>query len=510
MNPFDARERRWWNKLRCGRAQESADAAFALSVLLCDRGREDEAEAILSQFSNHSEDSIAAPAAIRLAQLIERGAGPAAAEAAYEVAAARASASQGAAVLIDLAERWVARGETPRARGGYEAIIAESHDPRLRAVASYRLGVIEQEAGLTTAAVSCWESALDDAEGSLYIHLVINLAEALQEAQEPDFDRVEELFEEVIDSDHPDLGPRAAIALAKLKRRHGQLIDAYRLAQLVVDSQHPVFAPEGEAERDRLVGQELDSLLKLPPHSCEQLQLCEGAGGGKGQHGLYLPVTSLSLIPEAETQIHHCYEQLEYPIGRATELECEPGRERLGLDRPGFSSRMAGTFLWRAILGRLDQNDLRTMKRAIQRDSFHIVRDRPYGGSCMRWSKIQRPHLGIRSWSGRDEELEFLIVLQAAAWLRKQTAPGSEGLTSSHFRFVFAQASSRLVKLLNRGESDSECQPGVVLLQPRGWAEQWTQPFQAGQNSSPTAQSTSADLAEIYAPARRTVCSSNE
>ena len=465
MDPSTGRERRWWNELRCGDAATSSTAAFALAALLCERERGEEAEAILRDFSKADSDPIAAAATIRLAQLIERQNGSEEAALAFEAAASRASATDSPDVLLDLAARWATMGEIRRADEAYRNIGQECANPGLRAVAGFRLGVMQREAGLLRSAIHSWELSLEEASALLRPHLLVSLAEALLDGDAVPLDRAEALLQEVIDSDHPDLAPRAALRLARLKRGQGEFIDAYRLVQLVVNSEHPVFGPQAERERDRLVdGGELDALLELSWPDPNQLELSEGYCCPASCEPLHIPIAARNLIIHTHMSAAHFDSTKIQMPDEAWHSDCDLSPVDCSLNcspAPG-----ARTFLFRAILGLLSNTDLKVVKDAIYRDHRRVVGDGPYGGSICRVVEPLRTPTVSRRWRGRNEDLEFLILLRAAAWLRVEARPPFRGVSLAQYRLIFDRTSARLSQLLDGVQVSATTQDGSPSFLP--------------------------------------------
>jgi tetratricopeptide (TPR) repeat protein len=455
MDPIAARERRWWNQLRCGKAEAGAKAGFALSALLCDRGRDDEAEMILADCARSESGAIAAAAALRLAQLIERRRGPAAAEPSYEQAAERATPTASADVLIDLAERWGAQGETERARRAYSASATGSPQPRLRAVAFFRLGGLDRDAGRVEEAIDAWEGGLADAEGPLRIHLLVRLAEALMDLDVIDRDRVESLLVEAMDSDHPDLAPRAALRLAQMKRAVGEFIDAYRLARLVVDSAHPVFAAEGEGEWRRLLHGELDSLLDLEAPDPHQLELPGRVQGTCSAVSHYF-----SIAPGAAP-----LQSVDGWFGnRRDSAMMRHALPLLGQAKlwspcsdPCDGDPATGGAFWSALVTHFHGDSLSALRLA-----DGTGQDRAADGSG--WSCREADLLAGLKRSGDNarcsrHDLEFLLLLRATGWLCSESLSSEPHIPWPRLRLVFKRTAERLVDLLaveRRSHKDRE------------------------------------------------------
>ena len=482
-NRVDARERRFWNKLRCGTSAEKAAATFALSALLCDRDREDEAEEILTECARSRDDSIAAAASIRLARVIERGAGPAAAAANYQRAAELASPTESADVLIDLAERWAGRGEGSRAHLAYEEIVLGNENADLRALAGFRLGAIEHEAGLLVSAIGRWDDALVEAKGPLRTHILVNLAEAVLELPDTEASRAAALLGEAIESDHPDLAPRAAIAFARLQRHRGELIDAYRLAQLAVDSEHPVFAPEGEAERARLIDRELDTLFDLDPPVRDQLEL----EGDEYRRAIYVPIFNFDAGKWAAHESSgrgEMWSDSFSPMVQGIEEPALDDDDNFG----GCALRTVSAMLWKRASAFFGQFEPGAVESALNGDEFPraiqaALNDSP---DLMLTSVSSRAH--GPGWRPGDD-FRLMVMLRASIWLRNRRMHCGS-LTAHELHLVFAHTSAHLSRLLANDEIDHHVLRGICHYEPADLKTTPTVP----QELSISAEDVSRDL----------------
>jgi predicted metal-dependent hydrolase len=124
--------------------------------------------------------------------------------------------------------------------------------------------------------------------------------------------------------------------------------------------------------------------------------------------------------------------------------------------------------LRRAILGCLSAWDIKTVKDAIHRKHSRVVEAKPYGGPIYEMVHAAPAPVIERGWQGRDEDLEFLILLRAAAWLRVEAQPPYRHI-SMDYQMVFHRTSLRLAQLLDgggttgtKGDTPSSRMPGYL------------------------------------------------
>jgi tetratricopeptide (TPR) repeat protein len=278
MSSIATSEIRWWRCLSSEDLHTRAQASFALAALLWQRGEVVGAEQFLRDTTESPDRGLAAAGRARLAHMLDRRGDSASADAMYESTAEVASAEQSPEVLLDLAARWLARGRAADAANAYWAIQIETAEPHLRALAAYRLGDLQSDAGLVEEAIASWRQALGEVDEELRPHVMVALAEALMEPEieedeaaqavaseslvRPESNQeAEQMLELVLSSDHPDLAPRAALGLGRLKREEGELREAYRFFQLVIESEHPEYLLDAHAEQSELIHRELDLII---------------------------------------------------------------------------------------------------------------------------------------------------------------------------------------------------------------------------------------------------------
>jgi len=308
MSSTTTNENGWWKRL-CGEdVPARVEAAFGLAALLWQRGEVVGAEALLQETTEVPDRALAAAGMVRLARLLDWRGKSADADAMYERAAEAASAEHSPEVLLDLAARWLARGRAVDAANAYWAIQIETAEPRLRALAAYRLGDLQRDAGLADEAIASWRQSLGEAAEDLRPYVMVALAEALMRPAVEEDEAVqavtseplvrpesnqeaEQMLELVLSGDHPDLAPRAALALGRLKREEGQLREAYRFFQLVIESEHPEYLLDAHAEQSKLLHLELDLFLGPiyeSPAPRALLQVGPGKGGRKFARASFL------------------------------------------------------------------------------------------------------------------------------------------------------------------------------------------------------------------------------
>lgn len=262
MSSASEREGDLWAALDSPDARQSAEAAFALAALHVHRGESESAREVLALIECQPNTALAAAAALRLARLHEACDETEEAALAYARAAHKADPEFSASVLLDLAARWAAQGDRERARLAYLAIKDRAARANDRSIAALRLADLAREAGELGAAIPLWRAALAGIDNPDRPHVAQALAEGLLAWEgECDHEEIVDLLETVIDSDHADLAPRAALEVAKLRRHRGELIEAYQYCQWVIESEHPVYQAGAQSLEEDLLDGEVDSLF---------------------------------------------------------------------------------------------------------------------------------------------------------------------------------------------------------------------------------------------------------
>jgi tetratricopeptide (TPR) repeat protein len=284
-------ERAWWNTLRMGQDDERGEARLNLAVLLQRRGDLVAAEALLIDAIGERNPKLTPEAALRLGHLYAQldRCGEAAAE--YERAASESTPRKNPDVLLDVAARWTSLGDIDRASDAYRGVHEQAPADRRRfaAIAAYRLAHIHQERGAIIEAMRWWRLANNEADADLLPHVLVDLADVLCDVGDAaDRLEAETLYVQAIEADHPDLSPRAAIALADMSREHGAFIQAFQLYEDVIESEHPRYRPEAEARREELVTQELERWLQEAHEPNVQPELWITSGGGKAPARIFL------------------------------------------------------------------------------------------------------------------------------------------------------------------------------------------------------------------------------
>jgi tetratricopeptide (TPR) repeat protein len=270
MASISRSERELWAALRAEDPRSRAEGGFALASLLANRGQLESAEELLFGLTAEGGDALRAEAWIRLAEVLRDQGKARYGEFAYRRAAEYADVLETPGILIDLAARHEAGGEPGPALRIYERVARQAVDGTVRATAAFRLGRLLRRLGRPSLALAPLREALAQAGPSQVPDIAVALAQVLIEtaAEAPAGraarDQAEHLLQQAIDSDHPDLSPRAAIALAELRQGQGQFTEAYRLCQLVIDSAHPDFSEQAHVMQSHLLHGELDRAGRGP------------------------------------------------------------------------------------------------------------------------------------------------------------------------------------------------------------------------------------------------------
>lgn len=259
MPPASSRELRYWDALRSVDPERSRAATYVLSTLLCRRGERGGGEKLLRDSIKRHGPGGVAETWFRLGRLLEEESRIAEAETAFAQALRFASVEETPGVLMDLAARSAGLEELERAADLYGLVAERGPQPRLRALASYRLGRIQIGLELQEEALQALRRSLAEADPTLEPFVLVVLAALMEERGEQA--EAADLLQRAIAGDHHDQAPRAALALARLRSSEGDGLEAYRLYQLVVESEHPEVVALAETEKAHLVESELDSLL---------------------------------------------------------------------------------------------------------------------------------------------------------------------------------------------------------------------------------------------------------
>jgi hypothetical protein len=259
-----------------------------------------------------------------------------------------------------------------------------------------------------------------------------------------DRDRIESHLREAIDSDHPDLAPRAALRLAQMKRTTGQFIDAYKFARLVVGSEHPIFAAEGEVECQRLLRGELDSLLELEAPTPDQLALPSMVERTGRAVNLYFPITSRGRHPECDG--------ISGPKGDERSSIWRHNLSLLGqaelwsprTDPCEVEDAVGAAPLLTALVGGIDGDKLSDLQSV--RYATRVVE----GHGCgYRGATLPASWSHHRTTSPCDHrDLEFLLLLRATGWLRDESSSLEPRVPVQRLELFFERTTERLADLL--------------------------------------------------------------
>jgi tetratricopeptide (TPR) repeat protein len=227
-------EEQWLRRLRAG----DGEAGLRLSELLQIRGENGYAEEVLRHTARGS-GPVAARAAFALGLLLVERGYPGEAHEAFRAANNVADAGDSPDVVLNLAARWAALGRRSDAKQAYRSVVQHAPDRRDRALAAFRLSSLELEDDNCDAAIDLLRLAAADGMEDLAPVAKLELGRALGDEST---EQREALYREVVESDHPDCAPEAAVRLSELLTNRGEVAEAHRFLDLAIASEHPEWA----------------------------------------------------------------------------------------------------------------------------------------------------------------------------------------------------------------------------------------------------------------------------
>jgi tetratricopeptide (TPR) repeat protein len=249
----------YWEALRSADSKRGRAAAHVLASILRQRGERRSAERMLrDSLKAHGPDGAAATW-FRLGRLLEEESRIQEAEAAFAQAGNLASVDEDPEVVIEIAARVATRGLLERSVEIYELVASECSLSRLRALAFYRLGLIQVKLDCIEAARWSFDRSLSEADSNLEPFVLVRFAELLIQLGETI--EAADLLQRAVAGNHHDQAPRAALALARLRAEEGDALEAYRLYQLAAESAHAEVVSVAAEEKKDLVETGLDFLL---------------------------------------------------------------------------------------------------------------------------------------------------------------------------------------------------------------------------------------------------------
>ncbi|HST69114.1 MAG TPA: tetratricopeptide repeat protein [Solirubrobacterales bacterium] len=290
------RVRQWHDELNSSLPDVAALAALRLGryLLAIDEG---EGAKLLSRALRAENPQVGARAAWALAEAY-RAAGECRLSQIYQLRAERISEEHLTPdVVLSLASRYAAVGEVDRAINAYQRLLDEGTvaDREIVALAAFRLSDLLIERRSYVRAVKLLRKAIRDGAPTLRAHAMSDLADLLiacttdeSEVKVPtglpeDCEELREaaatLYQRIIETDHPDLAPRAAYHLAGIRQDAGDWVAAEEVLQMVLESEHPVYAPMAErrlldneqrASFDAAVDKFLAEVLTAPQLSLDE------------------------------------------------------------------------------------------------------------------------------------------------------------------------------------------------------------------------------------------------
>lgn len=115
---------------------------------------------------------------------------------------------------------------------------------RIAAIAAYRLGWLTIADGIDEA-WTWWRRALESGVGEVVPHAALALATEVGTARLYSA-RIEELLRQVVDFNHPQASPRAALQLGRLFAQRLQFSQAEEFLNCAIDSRHPDYVAEAK------------------------------------------------------------------------------------------------------------------------------------------------------------------------------------------------------------------------------------------------------------------------
>ncbi len=162
---------------------------------------------------------------------------------------ARAPAEAPADANLDLAARDAAFGNIDRALERYAIVFG--HGGTDAALAALRVAHLELGRGRQRAAAFLLRFAVENGDEDVLPYALVDLAELLAGVPTTR-DEAMDLYRRAVETDHADLAPAAAMALAQLHVDRHEPGLARRLYDLVVSSGHPEHAPAARRRLDTL------------------------------------------------------------------------------------------------------------------------------------------------------------------------------------------------------------------------------------------------------------------
>jgi tetratricopeptide (TPR) repeat protein len=164
-------------------------------------------------------------------------------------------------VELELAARAAALGQRVEAARRYRGVLAAfTHTHRLGALAAFRFGELVCEQGARDQAAALWRLALQGADENLRPHVLTRLADSLRDR--PGDSEAPGLYKLVVETDHPYLAPRAALALAGLLERRDQVTAALEMYATAISSGDSEVAEVADLRRRVLMGDRARAVVR--------------------------------------------------------------------------------------------------------------------------------------------------------------------------------------------------------------------------------------------------------
>lgn len=260
------REQVWRRQLRTGGSEQRAEAALRLGrylVAIDDAG----GRKWLRRAAGSCSASVAPRAHWALAEALLSEGEAEQAEVHFDRADELSCVYLCHEVVLASAARQATSGSIERAIETYRDVLDHSRPaaPEVVAVAAFRLAEIHLDRGETGDAVGLLRKARQHGSGPIRAHATCALADIFKACAEAEADAktvlaglsrepenlrgiAETLYRDVIETNHADLAPRAALLLAELRASAGDEVEAEATLRTVIRCEHPVYGPLAELQ----------------------------------------------------------------------------------------------------------------------------------------------------------------------------------------------------------------------------------------------------------------------
>src|SRR5580700_7965690 len=235
-----------------------AHAGLRLAELAREDGDVHYAHSLLKDVCDTAEPVFAPRAAFTLGQLLTDIGDANDAGVAFALAAQLSNPATTPDVNLNLAARWASCGRITEAISQYTSVIdavTNASDEWMReeaTLAAVRLGDLLTEIGDVHHAEHSYRMALTSGDDDISPQATFRLAMLIRDMPSR-HDELDALLEMTLTLDHPECSPNAALWLAARAAGRGDYVRASDLLELVIECQHPDYAPLALRGRDALL-----------------------------------------------------------------------------------------------------------------------------------------------------------------------------------------------------------------------------------------------------------------